>query len=179
MRIQNILAVAAMALVGASACTSGVRQALGTERTAPDEFRVVTIAPLTVPPEYSLRPPAPGQLRPEDIFPDQQARRALFGDFSSENASRGEILLAARAGGAEANPNVRALIDGETAAVVRKNEGFADRLIFWRSETMVPAADRAAPIDVEEERSRIAEVTGGGDVTIVRPRRSGRKLPGL
>ena len=179
MRIQNILAVAAMALVGASACTSGVRQALGTERTAPDEFRVVTIAPLTVPPEYSLRPPAPGQLRPEDIFPDQQARRALFGDFSSENASRGEILLAARAGGADANPNVRALIDGETAAVVRKNESFADRLIFWRSQTVTPAADSAAPIDVDDERRRIEEITGGGDVTIVRPRRAGRKLPGL
>ncbi|KPP80778.1 MAG: beta barrel protein insertion system lipoprotein component BamF [Oceanicaulis sp. HLUCCA04] len=179
MRTQNIIAVAAMALVGASACTSGVRQALGTERTAPDEFRVVTIAPLTVPPEYSLRPPAPGQLRAEDIFPDQQARRALFGDFSSENASRGEILLAARAGGADANPNVRALIDGETAAVVRKNESFADRLMFWEPDSVRPAADSDAPIDVEEERRRITEVTGGGDVIIVQPRRSGRKLPGL
>lgn len=179
MRIQNTLAVAVIALVGATACTSGVRQALGTERTAPDEFRVVTIAPLTVPPEYSLRPPAPGQLRPEDIFPDQQARRALFGDFSSDNASRGEIILAARAGGADANPNVRALIDGETAAVVRKNEGFADRLMFWRPDAVAPAADGAAPIDTEEERRRIAEVTGGGEVTILRPRRSGRKLPGL
>ena len=145
----------------------------------PDEFRVVTIAPLTVPPEYSLRPPAPGQLRPEDIFPDQQARRALFGDFSSDNASRGEIILAARAGGADANPNVRALIDGETAAVVRKNEGFADRLMFWRPDSVASAADGAAPIDIEEERRRITEVTGGGEVTIVQPRRSGRKLPGL
>ncbi|MGP1274117.1 MAG: DUF3035 domain-containing protein [Caulobacterales bacterium] len=179
MRVHNIIAVAAMALVGASACTSGVRQALGTERTAPDEFRVVTIAPLTVPPEYSLRPPAPGQLRPEDIFPDQQARRALFGEFTSENASRGEILLAARAGGADANPNVRALIDGETASVVRKNESFADRLMFWQSDTVVPAAASDDPIDPEAERRRISEVTGGGEVTIVQPRRSGRKLPGL
>lgn len=179
MRIQNTIAVAVIALVGASACTSGVRQALGTERTAPDEFRVVTIAPLTVPPEYSLRPPAPGQLRPEDIFPDQQARRALFGDFSAENASRGEIILAARAGGADANPNVRALIDGETAAVVRKNETFADRLMFWRPDSVLPPAADPASLDPEDERRRIAEVTGGGEVIIVRPRRSGRKLPGL
>lgn len=179
MRTHNIIAVAAMALAGASACTSGVRQALGAERTSPDEFRVVTIAPLTVPPEYALRPPAPGQLRPEDIFPDQQARRALFGEFSADNASRGEILLAARAGGADANPNVRALIDGETAAVVRKNESFADRLLFWRPDTVIPAAAGAAAIDPEEERRRITDVTGGGQVTIVRPRRSGRKLPGL
>jgi hypothetical protein len=179
MRIQNIIAVAAMALVGASACTSGVRQALGAERTSPDEFRVVTIAPLTVPPEYSLRPPAPGQLRAEDIFPDQQARRALFGDFSAENASRGEIILAARAGSADANPNVRALIDGETAAVVRKNENFADRLMFWRPDSQLPAAADADAIDPDEERRRVVDVTGGGEVTIVQPRRTGRKLPGL
>lgn len=179
MRIHSLVTVAAIALFTTSACTSGVRQALGAEKTTPDEFRVVTIAPLTVPPEFSLRPPAPGQLRAEDIFPDQSARRALFGDFSAENASRGEILLAARAGGADANPNVRALIDGETAAVVRKNENFADRLMFWRADAVTPSADRDAPIDPEDERRRIREVTGDGQVIIVQPRRSGRKLPGL
>jgi hypothetical protein len=183
MRTANLLLVSAIALVGASACTSGVRQALGSERTTPDEFRVVTIAPLTVPPEYSLRPPQPGELRAEDIFQDRQAQRALFGDFEASNASDAEILLAARAGAADANPDVRALIDGETAALVRKDRSFADRILFWRegegeTEALV-ITERPAPIDPEEERRRIESVTGGGEVEIERRRATGRKLPGL
>ncbi|MEQ8406130.1 MAG: DUF3035 domain-containing protein [Oceanicaulis sp.] len=178
MRIRSLLIVSAAALIGASACSSGVRQALGAERATPDEFRVVTIAPLTVPPEYNLRPPQPGELRAEDVFQDRQARRALFGDMDSSRASDGEILLAARAGAADANPDVRALIDGETAAIVRKRESLADRVLFWRDgERMVD--DNGDPLDPEAERARIERITGGGEVEIER-RRSGRsKLPGL
>lgn len=168
---------AAVILFGTTACTSGVRQALGTEKTTPDEFRVVTIAPLTVPPEFNLRPPRPGQLRPEDVFPDQQARRALFGDLEATNATDAEILFAARAGAADADPNVRAIIDGETAAVVRKSEGFSDRLLFWREGEAVD--DQGAPIDPEAEEERITAVTGGGEVEIERRRSIRPKLPGL
>ncbi len=182
MRIANLLLVSAVALVTTTACNSGVRQALGADRTTPDEFRVVTIAPLVVPPEYSLRPPQPGELRAEDIFQDRQAQRALFGDFEASNASDAEILLAARAGAADANPDVRALIDGETAAVVRKEQSFADRILFWRDpedgEQRV-ITERPAPIDPEDERSRIESVTGGGEVEIERRRNVRRKLPGL
>jgi hypothetical protein len=183
MRIRNILIVSTIALLGSTACTSGVRQALGAERTTPDEFRVVTIAPLTVPPEYSLRPPQPGELRAEDIFQDRQAQRALFGDFEASNASDAEILLAARAGAADANPDVRALIDGETAALVRKDRSFADRILFWRDSEeggeVLVITDRPAPIDPEEERERIEAVTGGGEVEIERRRNIRPKLPGL
>lgn len=181
MRASAVFAISMAALIGTSACTSGVRQALGVERTTPDEFRVVTIAPLTVPPEYALRPPQPGELRAEDIFQDRQAQRALFGDLQASNATDAEILFAARAGAADANPDVRALIDGETAAIVRKERSFADRVLFWRDggETVVRQGGEAAPIDPEAERERIEAVTGGGDVEIVRRRSVRPKLPGL
>ena len=178
MEIRSLLIVSAAALIGASACTSGVRQALGAERATPDEFRVVTIAPLTVPPEYNLRPPRPGELRAEDIFQDRQARRALFGDLDSSRASDGEILLAARAGAADANPDVRALIDGETAAIVRKRETLADRILFWRDAERT-VDDNGDPLDPEAERARIERITGGGEVEIERRRSNRGKLPGL
>ncbi len=180
-----IAAVAASAVFGASACSSGVRQALGAEKTTPDEFRVVTIAPLTVPPEYALRPPQPGELRAEDVFPDQQARRALFGDLQASEATDGEILFAARAGAGDANPQIRALIDGETAAVVRKSQSFADRVLFWREgepgevRTIPGANAESEPIDPEVAREAAEAVTGGGDVEIERRRTIRRKLPGL
>ncbi|MFW6413287.1 MAG: DUF3035 domain-containing protein [Oceanicaulis sp.] len=178
MRIRSLLLISAAALIGTTACSSGVRQALGAERSTPDEFRVVTIAPLSVPPEYNLRPPAPGELRAEDVFQDRQARRALFGDLDSSNASDGEILFAARAGAADANPDVRALIDGETAAVVRKDTGLADRVMFWRdSDVRVDA--RGEPIDPAAEEARIERVAGSGEVEIERRRSVRSKLPGL
>jgi len=173
-----VFAFAAAVLMGTTACTSGVRQALGAEKTTPDEFRVVTIAPLTVPPEFNLRPPRPGELRAEDVFPDQQARRALFGDLEATNATDAEILFAARAGAGEADPNVRAVIDGETAAVVRKNEGFSDRIMFWRNDGVAVDA-QGDPIDPAAEEERIIAVTGGGEVEIERRRTVRAKLPGL
>lgn len=180
MRQPILIATALVTLLATTACSSGVRQALGAEKTVPDEFRVLTIAPLSVPPEYNLRPPEPGGLRPEDIFPDQQARRALFGDLAATTATDAEILFAARAGAGQADPNVRAIIDGETAAVVRKNQSFSDRILFWReAETQIVTAGESDPIDPQDEQRRIEAVTGGGTVVIGRPRTTTRKLPGL
>ncbi|MCC5995253.1 MAG: DUF3035 domain-containing protein [Oceanicaulis sp.] len=177
--MRTALIISAAALIGASACNTGVRQALGAEKTVPDEFRVVTIAPLTVPPEYNLRPPRPGELRSEDIFQDQAARRALFGDLSASTATDAEILFAQRAGAADAIPDVRALIDGETAAIVRKPPTIADRILFWRDNERMERHGRD-PVDFEDELTRAAAVTGGGEVQITRERRRVRpKLPGL
>ncbi|WP_233205184.1 DUF3035 domain-containing protein [Alkalicaulis satelles] len=179
MHMRTALIIASAALLGATACNTGVRQALGADKTVPDEFRVVTIAPLTVPPEFNLRPPRPGELRPEDIFQDQAARRALFGDLSATQATDAEILFAQRAGAADAIPDVRALIDGETAAIVRKPPSIADRILFWRDNERLEAHGREA-IDYEDELSRMAAITGGGQVQITRERRRVRpKLPGL
>ncbi len=63
------------ALVGA--CGS-VREELGLTKQAPDEFSVVTKAPLILPPDYALRPPEPGAPRPQELQPQQQAQRALL-----------------------------------------------------------------------------------------------------
>lgn len=178
MRMRTALILSATALFALTGCNSGVRQALGVDKTTPDEFRVVTIAPLSVPPEYNLTPPRPGELRAEDMFQDQQARRALFGDLSGTNASDAEILFASRAGAADANPNVRAIIDGETASLIRKDQSFADRVLFWRDNERL-AQQGGEPIDPDAVTAAIESVTGGGEVEIERRRTVRRKLPGL
>ncbi|HCE25147.1 MAG TPA: DUF3035 domain-containing protein, partial [Hyphomonas sp.] len=53
MKKQIILLATGVAMAASTACTSSG----GGSRT-PDEFRVVTMAPLTVPPNYKLRPPS-------------------------------------------------------------------------------------------------------------------------
>ena len=73
-----VLLLAGTALVGLSACNT-IRNSLGANKVVPDEFRVVSIAPLTVPPDYSLRPPTPGEPRPQELDPSSSAREALLG----------------------------------------------------------------------------------------------------
>ena len=48
-------------------------------RDRPDEFAVQRQAPLVVPPDFALTPPAPGAPRPADRTTAQQTLDALFG----------------------------------------------------------------------------------------------------
>lgn len=180
MRLRSAVFAAVAASVAVSGCSS-IGGALGAERSTPDEFRTVTIAPLTVPPEYNLRPPRPGEPRPEEIYPDQRARAALLGSSAAFEGSDAEALLVARAGGGSADPFIRSIIDGESASVVRKSRGFADQVLFWRDGEYRPPVD-ATPLDAAEEAERLGNiqaVTGGGEVEIERDRDLLPKLPGL
>jgi hypothetical protein len=56
---------------------SDLKKAIGLERTPPDEFAVESRAPLTMPPDFNLRPPQPGAARPQEKSPDQQARQVI------------------------------------------------------------------------------------------------------
>ena len=177
--------VAAMGLAG---CTAAGR-ALGITKVTPDEFRIVTKAPLTVPPDYSLRPPAPGEPRPQELQPESAARNALLGVRQGEARSEGEKLLATKAGGDKADPLVRYVVDDEFGDLAHKDSSFADRVIFWRKDKPVVSAaqtaaaagaETPAPIDPKAEAARLKTLTGDKPVTIQRdPTGGGIKLPGL
>lgn len=168
-RIETAVVLALTAL-GVSACSTGPR--------TPDEFRVIRKAPLTVPPDYNLRPPAPGQSRPQDLSPDAQARAAVFGVDIGRNASQGERLLVQQAGGEAIEANIRSQIDFDAAQVLRKPRSFTDQILNFGGTPGEAVVDPAA----EAERLRAAQaadndLTGGGDVLI--RRRPSSKLPGL
>jgi hypothetical protein len=173
--------------IGLSGCQAA-GQALGMTKVTPDEFRVVTKAPLTLPPDYSLRPPAPGEPRPQELQPESAARNALFGARAAESRSDGEKLLAAKAGGDKADPLVRYVVDDEFGNIAHKDPSFADRVMFWRKdkkETQAAAtaqaagAETVAPIDPEIEAKRLTSLTGDRPITITREPSGGVKLPGL
>ncbi|HXQ11412.1 MAG TPA: DUF3035 domain-containing protein [Caulobacteraceae bacterium] len=179
--------VASTALVG---CES-TKQALGITKVVPDEFRVVSMAPLVVPPDYSLRPPAPGEPRPQELQPESQARAALMGQRAAEDRSEGEKLLASKAGADNADPLIRYVVDDEFGSIAHKDSGFANWVMFWRrgKPAVQPAAmtaaasgaDTSAPIDPAIEAARIQKLTGGRTIVIARqPQgKSYVKLPGL
>ena len=128
MKLIPVLAASGL-LVGAAGlagCHSAA-QAFGVAKVTPDEFRVVTKAPLTLPPDYSLRPPAPGQPRPQELQPESAARQALEGQREGEVRSDGEKLFVARAGAEHADPLVRYVVDDEFGNLAHKDKGFAEQ----------------------------------------------------
>ena len=141
--------VAAAALIlgacGLAGCDSASR-AFGLSKVTPDEFRVVTKAPLTLPPDYSLRPPAPGEPRPQELQPESAARQALEGQRQGDVRSDGERLFVAKAGADRADPLIRYVVDDEFGNLAHKDKGFADWVMFWKrgQPSAVPASSRGA-----------------------------------
>jgi len=88
MHSRTALIAAAIATLGLSlqGC-SDPKKALGLGKRSPDEFAVVTRAPLSLPPEYALRPPQPGAQRPQELSPVDAARQSLFSSVNSPAAA--------------------------------------------------------------------------------------------
>ena len=187
-RVFAVTASVAALGVALSGCAAAGR-ALGVTKVVPDEFRVVTKAPLTVPPDYSLRPPAPGEPRPQELQPESAARVALLGSRQGETRTEGEKLLVAKAGADKADPLVRYVVDDEFGDIAHKEPSFADRVMFWKkgapatppaTQAAVAAANTSAPIDPKVEAERLKSLTGDKPVTIQRDVQGGPvKLPGL
>lgn len=185
-RVAAVSALTVVAAIGLAGCTS-TKKALGMDKVVPDEFRVVSKAPLVVPPDYSLRPPAPGEPRPQELQPESAARAALIGQSNAAGRSEGEKLLVARAGSDKADPLIRFVVDDETGDLAHKDESFASKVMFWKkgqkttNVTTAAEAGANAPLEVDAaaEEARLKKLVGTGGVVISREKKGGIKLPGL
>ena len=73
------VAVSVLCLAGSlliAGCTD-FKKTIGLEPTLPDEFAVESRAPLTIPPDFDLRPPTPGAPRPQEQASNQQAKQLI------------------------------------------------------------------------------------------------------
>jgi hypothetical protein len=136
--------VAIGAVLALAGCDSGARQPLGMTQGSPGESQSVAHAPLTVPPDYSVRPPAQGAPGPQEGTAAEQAQTPLSAsnggtppetvDTASEPAqSAGEVALLQNAGAAGIDPGIRAQIDTETAAQVERDQTLISSLVLWRT----------------------------------------------
>ena len=86
------------------------------DRERPDEFAVQRQAPLVVPPDFNLTPPAPGAPRPADGTASQQALEALFGG----PAPRSGVETSALDKAGDAAPGIRSSVgDTQTNTVAK------------------------------------------------------------
>jgi hypothetical protein len=157
--------LALMIAFGLGGC-SDARKALGYDKAPPDEFRIVSRAPLSLPPDAS---------RPQEQSSQQAARQALLGNTAArpvapEGASPGEAALLARVGAPRTDPRIRELVDRESSALAEADRTFFDRLVFWRKED-----EPGMVVDPQREAQRLREnqalgrsVTDGETPTIRR-----------
>jgi hypothetical protein len=133
------------------------RRALGIDKSVPDEFAVVSRAPLVMPPDFNMRPPAPGADRPQEGNAADQARSVLVGRerfqaYRAKGFSAGEVRLLELAGTGNMLPDVRKNIERESSAFAAEEKGFTDKLVFWRD-----GGNDGTAIDPAAEKKRLEE----------------------
>ena len=137
------------------AACGDVREDLGLGRNVPDEFAVVERPPLSMPPDYGLRPPRPGAPRPQGVDTSFQASQVLFnGSASVQNtaSSSSEAALLSATGATKADPNIRSTVDLESSQKAVASPHLVDRVMNW-GDNEKPGAT----LDAEAEAARIKQ----------------------
>lgn len=188
-RSLALMLVAPLLLAG---CSGGsVQRALGMGKRSPDEFAVVSRAPLIVPPDFDLRPPRPGEPRPQVGTAGDQARAQLLEQSASSTStslaaagspaspaapttSAGQQALLQEAGATNVNPAVRQQIAAENQSLAAVEGELFNRLLAWR-EPVTLGATVDAPAESERLIANRAEgqpPTAGDTPSVVERRQS-------
>jgi hypothetical protein len=159
--------------IGAGAMLAGcdtIREATGNDKQPPDEFAVLTKAPLIIPPNFNLRPPKPGAAPLNQSEPTDTAQQSLFGADTATiaksmpgNMSDGEKMLLAGAGAQNADPSIRQdLASDRNKALQSTSDDFTNTVLFWQKPK-----DESLNADAELEKS--ASAKPGGATTPAAP----------
>ena len=161
MKPSHSLILSTLAVLLLAAC-GDVRDDLGLGRSTPDEFTVVDRAPLSVPPDFTLRPPDPDAPRPQEVDTKQRAESALFGGDKDKPAadktaaaageSGSEKVLLTNAGAANALPDIRSVVDREAAEKVVASPHLVDSLLWWKKGQLP-----GVTVDAVAEAARIKD----------------------
>ena len=161
----TLLALCALTVSGCSA----FENLGGAKKVSPDEFKIVSHSPLTMPPNAELRPPRPGEPRPQEVTPSEQAREALApqtagrsqrgagGTAPSGPGGASEQALVAKAGQGGVDPNIRSRVNTDTRTINDSDKSFVDSLIFWQDP-----APSGVVLDPAKEQQRLRDAQAAG-----------------
>lgn len=183
MKRQIIACSSYCALLLLAACDGGtVQETLGISRDGPDEFRVVSRPPLSVPPQFNLRPPArPGEAVSGQAM-DKQAQSLVLGTTPQSGASNTFVLqpgnadtavapvetqpavetagktmpehnLLQRAGAQEANPNIRETLEQDK---IESHQVVEEEDGWWDVLSTMPAK-KDPLVDAKKEAERLKQ----------------------
>jgi hypothetical protein len=159
-------------------CSSDkLARTFGLTRDAPDEYTVTTRAPLSMPPDYNLRPPRPGAPRPQEQSERQQAQEALVPQTALDapaggGTSAGQAALVQEAGPA-APSNIRSEVD-QDARYAANDQSFVDKVLYWRKpDTQYVQVDAQKESQRLRQNAALGEPPNVGDTPIIQPKKTG------
>ena len=164
--------LAACALLASGCTSSTVKDTLGLTRAAPDEYRVVSRPPLSVPPQFNLRPPSATEDTPGQVAASQQAKSLMLGNATNDSSGAPVTNKAAKpsraadaadsqflqnAGANKANPHVREELVEERYSKMEEKETAPWWDVFdWTTDKKDPTVDATK----EAERIKANEDQG-------------------
>lgn len=172
MRLGKVFGLALCAgALGLQGC-SDISSAIGNKKQSPDEFAVVARPPLSLPPNFALRPPTPGEPRPQERDVTKSAERLVLGSGSSESTvsgaagsvpssapstpvsreTPGESKMRTLLRTADAEPGIRNTVNQETRNFVYDEQYLIDSLLFWQDEP-----PKGVVVDAQAEQKRLQE----------------------
>ncbi|MAZ76690.1 MAG: hypothetical protein CMH31_05245 [Micavibrio sp.] len=160
MQHKTLLLSCLLGTVALTAC-SKTKEQFDFSKKAPDEFAVIKRAPLEMPPDYNIRPPRPGQARPQEDTAIDEAKQAVFGPETLTGASKGkkepmsqgESILLQKTGIDLTAPDIRDVIDAETRAMNDEEKPTIDRILGGVTGKKYEAP--AEVVNAKEESERI------------------------
>ena len=151
----GIASALALALL-ATACSGGDEPLPGVGYRVPGQATSAKLLPLTVPPDFGLRP-EPADETPEgyEIVSTQEEENVLDG---REELTQGEDIILTRSGAVDANPDIRRLLNQDNA-IFAGNPVFIDELLYG-------SHPEGGAVTVEESGDVVEDVVfreGSGD----------------
>lgn len=185
---RTLARTTALLLLSFMAGCSSLKEDLGMGRSQPDEFAVIDRPPLSMPPDFSLRPPRPGATGPHEVDTKQQASAALFTgatsgattNFTTSSAvdpSAAETQLLNAVGAEKAEPNIREIVDRETSQKVVTDDHMVKALLSWvrdsSSDTQSATVDASAEADRVKQALQKGEPVNQGATPVIEKEKSG------
>ncbi len=157
-RMRFVMIGLGIVLVGLLTSCSSVKKEIGLGRNSPDEFAVVTRAPLSLPPEYDLTPPKNGDAANAESVSSvqEQAKSLVFKtdvNVSSSDTSSAEAALLNKAGAGQVDETIRLTVDRESGQVDVKDPYLGRRLLGFGAA----GEEKGAALDPVEEMQRLKE----------------------
>ncbi|MGE0224704.1 MAG: DUF3035 domain-containing protein [Acetobacteraceae bacterium] len=173
----SLLLAVGLATTTAGCGSSNLSRTFGLTRDAPDEFTVTTQAPLSMPPDFNLRPPRPGVPRPQQTSESRQAEEALVPQMALTGpvqgpATAGQAALV-QAAGPPAPANIRRQVDMD-AKLAQADESFLDKVLYWRKpETQNVMVDPTKESQRLRQNAALGESPTVGETATIKPKNRG------
>jgi len=147
---------------------SSARDIVGLGKQSPDEFEVVTRAPLSLPPDYGLRVPIPNISGTQEKSVRDSADDLISsrGSSSRQKLSRrnrlgatspAEDAILGRAQARSSDDSIRAKLSSDNKTISGTDKKLIDKIIFWQG-----AEKPGAILDPEKESKRIKDLKSDG-----------------